>query len=161
VRERDEAMRHELEARGYTVDTSTRAMGMALDSIPVPRPDVELVRLDWDELLRVFEYPAGLLAGADHSQFHVLSAVLDGEPVSAAMAFDHDGDTGVFNVETLPRARRRGLGAAITAAQLYEARERGNRTATLQSTPMAERVYAAVGFRDLGRFIEYVPKSAA
>jgi predicted GNAT family acetyltransferase len=29
--------------------------------------------------------------------------------------------------------------------------------ASLQSTPMAERVYAAVGFRDLGRFLEYVP----
>jgi hypothetical protein len=27
----------------------------------------------------------------------------------------------------------------------------------LQSTVMAERAYAAVGFRDLGRFLEYVP----
>ena len=32
------------------------------------------------------------------------------------------------------------------------------RTASLQSTPMAERVYAAVGFRDLGRILEYVPR---
>jgi hypothetical protein len=27
----------------------------------------------------------------------------------------------------------------------------------VQSTGMAERVYAAVGFRDLGRILEYVP----
>jgi hypothetical protein len=30
-------------------------------------------------------------------------------------------------------------------------------TASLPSTEMAERVYAAVGFRDLGRILEYVP----
>jgi len=35
--------------------------------------------------------------------------------------------------------------------------ERGCQTASLQSTPMAERVYAAAGFRDLGRIFEYVP----
>jgi predicted GNAT family acetyltransferase len=40
---------------------------------------------------------------------------------------------------------------------VYAARDRGGRTASLQSTPMAERVYAAVGFRDLGRILEYVP----
>jgi len=34
-------------------------------------------------------------------------------------------------------------------------------TASLQSTPMAERVYAAIGFRDLGRFLEYVPPQNA
>ena len=33
----------------------------------------------------------------------------------------------------------------------------GCSTASLQSTAMAERVYAAVGFRDLGRILEYVP----
>jgi hypothetical protein len=40
---------------------------------------------------------------------------------------------------------------------LRDAVDRGCTTASLQSTPMAEGVYAAVGFRDLGRFIEYVP----
>jgi hypothetical protein len=35
--------------------------------------------------------------------------------------------------------------------------QRGCSTASLQSTAMAERVYAAAGFRDLGRILEYVP----
>jgi hypothetical protein len=43
------------------------------------------------------------------------------------------------------------------AALLHDARDRGCETASLQSTPMAERVYAAVGFRDLGRILEYAP----
>ena len=31
-------------------------------------------------------------------------------------------------------------------------------TASLQATKIAEGVYAAVGFRDLGRIFEYVPR---
>jgi hypothetical protein len=37
VHESDERMVGALERRGYTLDTSTRAMGMALDDIAVPR----------------------------------------------------------------------------------------------------------------------------
>ena len=71
------------------------------------------------------------------------------------MAFDLGTDCGIYNVGTLEHARRRGLGTALTVAHLYDALDRGCRTASLQSTPMAERVYAAVGFRDLGRILEY------
>src|SRR5690348_3500841 len=47
-------------------------------------------------------------------------------------------------------------GRAPTAVDLHEILARG-RVKVLQSTEMAERVYAAVGFRDLGRILEYVP----
>jgi hypothetical protein len=40
---------------------------------------------------------------------------------------------------------------------LHRARRRGCRTATLQSTEMAEHLYASVDFRDLGRILEYIP----
>jgi ribosomal protein S18 acetylase RimI-like enzyme len=80
-----------------------------------------------------------------------------GENVATGIAFDHDGDCGVFNVSTLEVARRRGLGSALTARHVHDAVGRGCSTASLQSTAMVERVYAAVGFRDLGRFLEYVP----
>jgi len=39
----------------------------------------------------------------------------------------------------------------------HDAMARGRRTASLQSTPMAEGIYATVGFRDLGRILEYAP----
>ena len=89
--------------------------------------------------------------------FHVVAARVGGETVATGLAFDHDGDCGVFNVSTLEAARRRGLGTALTARHVHDAVERGCSTASLQSTPMAERVYAAVGFRDLGRILEYAP----
>jgi ribosomal protein S18 acetylase RimI-like enzyme len=101
--------------------------------------------------------PPNLLSGADHAAFHLLLARLDGKNVATALAFDHDGDRGIYNVGTLEHARRRGLGTALTALHLHDALARGCQTATLQSTEMAERMYTAVGFRDLGRILEYVP----
>lgn len=157
VHESDTAMSGALEQRGYTVDSSTRAMGMTLAGGDSPRPELELGSLEWEEYERVFELPAGLLNGTDHRVFHRVVAFLGGKPVATAMAFDHDHDCGVFNVMTLEGARRRGLGSALSALQLHDARDRGCLTASLQATPMAERVYMAVGFRDLGRIIEYVP----
>jgi ribosomal protein S18 acetylase RimI-like enzyme len=157
VHESDEAMRDDLEARGYTLDESTRAMGMALSDIRLPRPEIELAPPDWFEYLRILGVPPGLLSDVDQSAFHVLVARLDGESVATAMAFDLGDDCGIYNVSTLERARRRGLGTALTALHAHDAVARGCRTASLQSTEMAERVYTAVGFRDLGRILEYVP----
>jgi ribosomal protein S18 acetylase RimI-like enzyme len=157
VHESDPAMRAELERRGYTLDTTTRAMGMALDDIAVPRPHIRLGPADWAEYLRMEGLPPDFLAAADHAAFHLLVARIGGEMVAAALAYDFAGDCGIYNVGTVEKARRRGLGTALTAAQVHDARDRGGRTASLQSTQMAERVYAAVGFRDLGRIIEYVP----
>ena len=157
VHESDEGMRAELSSRGYTLDESTRAMGMSLDPVSVALPEVELGPPDWAEHLRIIGVPAGLLSGADPSAFHILVVRLAGENVATAMAFDHDGDCGVVNMSTLEAARRRGLGTALTARHMHDAIERGCSTASLQSTAMAERVYAAVGFRDLGRILEYVP----
>jgi GNAT superfamily N-acetyltransferase len=157
VHESDRAMRGELERRGYSIDTSTRAMGMMLDDIALPRPQIDLRPAAWPEYLAMEGLPPDFLQKADHTAFHVLSARMDGELVAAALAYDLDGDRGIYNVGTLERARRRGLGTALTAAQVHDARSRGGQTASLQSTPMAERVYTAVGFRDLGRILEYVP----
>ena len=125
VHEDDEALSHDLDERGYTIDTSTLAMGMHLDDVAAPPPSLTLGTLPWDDYLRVFEMPPGLLQGADRDQFHVLVAMLDGEPVATAMSFDHEGDCGIFNVATVAHARRRGLGTAITALQLYQAASAG------------------------------------
>ena len=156
----DRAMHAELERRGYVLDVTTRAMGMCLGDLRVPLPEVDLATPEWAEYLRLVGVPPTFLAGADPDVYHVLVARLDGETVATAMAYDHRGDCGIYNVGTLEHARRRGLGTALTALQLHHALARGCSTASLQATPMAERVYAAVGFRDLGRFLEFVPRPA-
>jgi GNAT superfamily N-acetyltransferase len=158
--ESDLALRDELAARGYTIDTATRAMGMALGELRLPPRAIDPEPGDWPEYLRhlaAFDLPPGLLAGVDPEAFHVLIARLDGEPVATGLAFDFGGDCGIYNVSTVRGARRRGFGTALTARLVEDAAARGCSTATLQATEMAERIYAAVGFRDLGRFLEYVP----
>jgi GNAT superfamily N-acetyltransferase len=150
----------ELERRGYRLSETTRAMGMALGELAVPAASAELREASWPEYLRYLTslgLPDGLLAGVDGSGFRVVAASIDGETVATGLAFEHEGDSGIFNVSTLEPARRRGIGAALTARLLQAACARGCLTATLQSTPMAERVYAAVGFRDLGRILEFRP----
>jgi len=153
VHESDEGMRAELTGRGYTIAESTRAMGMTLDDLPAEDPGVEIAEADLAEHVRMIAVP-GLLSRADSSAFHVLVA---GESVCTGFAFDHQNDCGVFNVSTLEGARRRGLGTALTVRLLHDGAARGCTTASLQSTPIAEGVYARVGFRDLGRILEFVP----
>ena len=160
VHESDKAMHRELERRGYTLEESTRAMGMALDDVCLPQPEIELAPAGWSDYLRFLERlggPPGLLIGTDPTAFNVLVARVAGEIVAAAIALDVGGDCGIYNVGTLEHARRRGLGTALTALHVRRAVSRGCRTATLQATEMAERIYADVGFRDLGRILEYAP----
>jgi ribosomal protein S18 acetylase RimI-like enzyme len=157
VHESDAAMRSHLERRGYVIAEKNRAMGMNLKDIRLPRTQIRIGPADWSDYLRFEGLPPAFLRGADHAAFHVRAVRLDGEIVAAALAYDRDRDCGIFNVGTAERARRRGLGTALTVFQVYDALTRGCVTASLQSTPMAERVYAAVGFRDLGRILEYAP----
>ena len=157
VHETDRRLRSDLERRGYTLDEVTRAMGMALDDIRAPRPELELGPADWSEHLRIAEVNPGLLSGLGADAFHVLVGRARGENVVTGIAFDFDADCGIYNVGTLAPARRRGLGTALTLMHLHDALARECQTASIQATSMAERLYAAVGFRDLGRILEYVP----
>jgi ribosomal protein S18 acetylase RimI-like enzyme len=160
VHESDEGMRRELSDRGYAVAESTRAMGVVLDGGAAPTFGVEVEPLDWAEYLAYLEgvgVPAGLLGGADPGAFHALGVRHAEQTVASAISVDHEGDCGIFNMSTLPGVRRRGFGAALTRRHVHDARARGCHTASLQATPMAERVYASVGFRDLGRILEFAP----
>jgi len=155
MHESDEALRTQLERRGYALEEATRAMGMLLDEVPTPRRELEVVSIEWDTYLQKFVATEGLLSGVDPTAFHVLSARVDGDDAATAIGFDHDADCGIYNVETLEHAWRRGLATAVISAHLHDAVARGCLTASVQSTQMAERVYPRVGFRDLGRVLEY------
>jgi ribosomal protein S18 acetylase RimI-like enzyme len=78
--------------------------------------------------------------------FRLLLATLDGEPAgSAGVHLDH-GAAGIMGVATLPAARRRGIGTALTVGCLAHAAEEGCDPAWLQSEPAARTIYDRLGF---------------
>jgi len=149
----------EINARRYDHDTSTRTLAMRTADLR----EMDTSRLDLVET-SLWEFWAivgadGLVPELQIDGAHFYVARFEGENAATLMAFDHDGDCGLYMVGTAPAARRHGLATALSALAVAEAVERGCTTASLQSTKMAEGIYTSVGFRDLGRFDEYVPGS--
>jgi len=162
VHETEVGIARALEARGYELHETTRAMAIVLSDLAPAERSHPVDAMTWESFLDMSELPPDLLRrGRQTCRLRLLGAHLGGRLAASAAAFDHGTDCGIYNVGTVEHARRRGLAAAVTARQLVDARDRGCLTATLQATPMAERLYATLGFRDLGRILEYVPTAAS
>lgn len=161
VHESEEDVGREVKARSYDYDSSTRTMAMSIgDLAEVDTSKLDLVELDLDEFW-CSQGLDGLLPELSAEGAHFYASRFNGENAATLMAFDHEGDCGIYMVGTVPAARGHGLATALSVRAVGEARKRGCTTASLQATKMAEGVYASVGFRDLGRFDEFVPKRHA
>jgi GNAT superfamily N-acetyltransferase len=77
-------------------------------------------------------------------------AFLDGEPAATCSTFFTDDlpVAGIYFVSTVPHLRRRGIGAAITARAMRDARDHDCDTAVLGASKMGEPVYRSLGFEE-------------
>jgi GNAT superfamily N-acetyltransferase len=158
---------HELGARAAT------AQGMVLDSRPTPMV-ADLRELPFGEappcapvgfgaVGRINDRAYGFaepkfapaIAAFPPSRVLTYGARLHGSTASVAMSFDIGADTAVWFVATLPQAQGKGLAGDVLRRLLLDARERGQRTASLQASPMGRSLYERLGFAAVGRLHLY------
>ncbi len=82
---------------------------------------------------------------------------VDGQLVATAALLDLHGVAGIYVISTVVEHRARGIGAAITAAALDVARERGLRVATLQASAAGVPVYRRMGFATVAEYRRFTP----
>jgi ribosomal protein S18 acetylase RimI-like enzyme len=125
-------------------DERQLAAWVAVWLFPVP---AEIRTVCFDLLLR-----RGL--GNDHPWCFYLGR-LAGEPVACAELFLHQGVAGVQHVVTLPAARRRGIGAAMTRQVMRAGQARGCTIATLTASSEGIGLYRRLGFAEYCTIYRY------
>jgi GNAT superfamily N-acetyltransferase len=155
--ERDERSVRILAAAGHRIDGGPAVMCMELRDLRTPRPDD--LDLDPDPGVKTLSELNDEAYGTTPDMTRAVQTLpgvtlyvarLDGRPASAMGTHDLDGDICILYVATSPAARGRGLASRLMAHALYEARDRGATTTSLQATQMGYPIYAKLGYRDLG-----------
>jgi len=154
---------------GFRVE-DTRVPGMVLNPvprIPDPPPSVTVERVD--EASRP-EYAAIVLQSGMGSEVaerltslpfagdpdvELFLGRLEGRPVGISIAVMSPNTGGVVGVGTLPDARGRGVGTAVSWAAVAAGADRGRDPIVLQATPLGLPIYSAMGFRTVVSYVEY------
>ena len=150
-----------LSKRGHLLDSQPVAMAAEIAALRLP----ETGDLDWTETRDMglvgrindnaygFPPPAfeAVLVHWVETRWRAYIASVNGIPVGSVLAnFAENGDCGITGVATLPEARGHGIATRLLTAVLGEARRRGMVTTSLQASPAGAKVYAALGYRNLG-----------
>jgi len=145
-----QGLHHTYDAPGMMLDLRT-----ALDSTVPHGLTIERVTelRDWELVfMEGFERPErerGVWRDAYahcHDRWVHFVGYLDETPVATTSVLLCGDLAGIYHVVTLPPARGRGVGRAITAAALQYAKNEGAMHAALQASEMGFSVYQAIGF---------------
>ncbi len=102
-------------------------------------------------------FDAYTLLGFDpEGPFLHYTGYMNGEPVTSSTLLFAGGIAGIYDVSTIPSARGKGFGTAITLAPLLEAQARSYRYVCLQATQMGLPIYQRIGFKEQFRERKYL-----
>jgi len=163
-----------LEAYGFVNEGQMPGMAVNLanlnENLPMLRgltvqrvTDDETLK-QWSQICAVgFEMPA-FVADAIYDSMRYADLDTDlaylgwqnGQPVAAALAKLVAGVAGIYNVVTMPEARRQGIGTAMTLRSLRDAQDRNYKIGILMASEMGEGVYRSLGFQEYCKIGQYV-----
>jgi GNAT superfamily N-acetyltransferase len=98
--------------------------------------------------------PPGIVVDPD---IRLLGGYLDEEPVACSKAIRSGNVVGIYAVGTSERARRLGIGTAMTWAAIEVGRQWGCEVGVLQASEMGQPVYRAMGFRVVTSYVNFSP----
>jgi len=157
-----------LQARGFT--HAFRTTGMAADLLGVETPTLPpaglvIERVRTLEQLRQWLHPVAVSFDlvpevaatffelfaryglGPHVPWQLFVGLADGKPVAASRLFCAAGVAGIYHVATVPEARGRGFGTAMTVTAIHAARELGYRIGVLAASSAGFNVYRRLGFQ--------------
>ena len=147
---------HTNEAPGMTIDLSDRPAlqrpaGTSIEEVdgsPDALRDAATIALTTNGLpdAGVDPYLDALGRLPDRTMLRTFLAIRGGEPVATSTLIVAAGVAGLYNVGTVPEARRTGLGRLVSIAAMAAGRESGSLVGVLQSSPLGEPIYRAIGF---------------
>jgi len=166
----------DLEAHGWRLDEPIPWMAARIDRLrwPGTPPGFRIVRATDEALHAGFLQAMTAGISTNEPERHAMNtlaaavgyapdapwvrwvAFLDDRPVASSGLMVGGGVAGVYNVATAPDARRRGIGAALTATAIAEGRGRGYQVAVLGASKMGYGVYRRMGFAEVCRHCVYL-----
>jgi hypothetical protein len=96
-----------------------------------------------NDLIYEFEKSLGVGSNLRWKRF---IGYMEENPVAVSILFEGTEVAGVFNVATIPKMRRSGIGTIMTNIPLFKARELGYDVSVLKATPIGEKLYHDMGF---------------
>jgi GNAT superfamily N-acetyltransferase len=162
-----------LQAHGFALDYDAPGMAVDLDTLDealllsngltiVPAFDDKTLQ-DWRTVLCAsYDMPvaraeawtqATQAFGKENAPWRLYVGYWDGKPVATNFLFNGAGVAGLYCVGTVPEARGKGLGKAITLKPLLDARAEGYRYGVLFASDEGLPMYERLGFRRVDMMI--------
>lgn len=154
----------DLRAYGFILMGHPPLMARAPAPLPTPPSDLRVVETNADtaadmERTLIDGYPAPMMQPFEHvrmfvpgtfqaTRWHHFVGYTDGQPVAAGSSYAGDQLVRVENIATMPAARGRGFGAAITAATIGVD---ASKPAVLVASDLGRPVYEKLGFGAVAR----------
>ena len=80
---------------------------------------------------------------------------LNDKSIATSALFCHNGVAGIWDIITLPKARRKGIGTDMTLVALNESKKLGYKIGVLTASDEGQHVYRKLGFEPLQQFYVY------